>query len=119
MTAWIIFISPVRALLRLAGLCVLLAVFLMIYRYDVAWPYALMGALWAVGLAVIAWILGTLFEALVLLGGLALLLARAARGVVHGTRAVARWALLPAGLLLVLPSPAAAQLAVIDGANLA
>ncbi len=72
MVGWIVFINPVRALLRLAGLLVLLTLFLMIYRYETAWQYALLGALGAVGLAVIAWVLWTLFEVLVLIGGLAL-----------------------------------------------
>ena len=119
MTAWIVFVNPVRAMLRLAGLCVLLALFLMIYRYEGAWPYALLGAVWAVGLAVIAWVLWTLFEALLLIGGLGILVARAVRGAVHAGRAAARRALLPAGLLLTLAAPAAATLAVIDVANLA
>lgn len=119
MTAWIVFVNPVRAMLRLAGLCVLLALFLMISRYEVAWPYALLGALGAVGLAVIAWVLWTLFEVLVLIGGLGILVARAVRGAVHAGRAVARRALLPAALLLTLAAPAAAVIAVIDAANLA
>ncbi len=37
MAGWIIFINPARTLLRLAVLCVLLSLFLMIYRYEVAW----------------------------------------------------------------------------------
>ena len=119
MPVWFIFVNPVRAMLRLAGLCVLLAVCLMIGRYETAWHYALLGALGAVGLAVVAWVLWTLFEVLLLLGGLAILAARAARGMVHAGRAVARWALLPAGLLLALAAPAAGQLHVIDLANLA
>ncbi|MCI0370753.1 MAG: P-type conjugative transfer protein TrbJ [candidate division NC10 bacterium] len=117
--SWILFVNPVRAMLRLAGLYVLLALFLMIYRYEVAWQYALLGALWAVGLAVIAWVLWTLLEVLLLVGGLALLVAWAGRRALRAGRAVARWALLPAGLLLALAPPAAAPIAVIDVANLA
>jgi hypothetical protein len=93
MTAWIVFVNPVRAMLRLAGLCVLLALLLMLTRYEGAWPYALLGAVWAVGLAVIAWVLWTLLEVLVLLGGLGVLVARAVRGAVHAGRAAARRAL--------------------------
>jgi P-type conjugative transfer protein TrbJ len=118
MAGWIIFINPARTLLRLAVLFVLLSLFLMIYRYEVAWQYALMGALLAVGLAVIAWVLWTLVEVLVLIGGLAILLGRAVLGALHAGRAVARWALLPAGLVLTLVAPAAGQMQVIDLANL-
>ncbi|HTP29476.1 MAG TPA: P-type conjugative transfer protein TrbJ [Anaeromyxobacteraceae bacterium] len=118
MVGWIIFINPVRTLLRLAGLCVMLAVFLMIGRYESAWPYVLMGALWAVGLAIIAWILGTLCEVLVLVGGLVMLLARVVRGVAHAGRRVARWAPLLVAMLLTLTTPAAGQQQVIDLANL-
>jgi hypothetical protein len=95
-----------------------ISLFLMIYRYEMAWQYALLGALWAVGLAVIAWVLWTLFEVLVLIGGLGILVARAIQGAVHAGRATARWALLPAGLLLALPMPATGQIPVIDAANL-
>jgi len=118
MAGWIIFINPARTLLRLAVLFVLLSLFLMIYRYEVAWQYALMGALLAVGLAVIAWVLWTLFEVLVLIGGVAILLGRAVLRALHAGRAVARWALLPAGLVLTLVAPAAGQMQVIDLANL-
>ena len=52
------------------------------------------------------------------LGVLVILAARTVRGVVHAGRAVVRWALLPAGLLLTLAPPAASQVAVIDVANL-
>ncbi len=119
MAGWIIFINPARTLLRLAVLFALLSLFLMIYRYDVAWQYALMGALLAVGLAVIAWVLWTLFEVLVLIGGVVVLAARVIQGAIHVGRAAARWALLPAGLLLVLAPSAAGQIPVIDAANLA
>jgi P-type conjugative transfer protein TrbJ len=118
MAGWIIFINPVRALLRLAGLLVLLSVVLMIGRSETAWAYALLGALVAVGLAVIAWVLWTLFEVFVLIGGLAILLARAIQASMHAGRAVARRALLPMGLLLTLAAPAAGQMPVIDAANL-
>ncbi len=118
MAGWIIFINPVRALLRLAGLLVLLSVVLMIGRSETAWAYALLGALVAVGLAVIAWVLWTLFEVFVLIGGLAVLVARVIQGAVHAGRAAARWALLPVGLLLALGAPAAGQIPVIDAANL-
>jgi type IV secretion system protein TrbJ len=118
MAGWIIFINPARTLLRLAMLFALLSLFLMIYRYEVAWQYALMGAILAVGLAVIAWVLWTLFEVLVLIGGVAILLGRGVQGALHAGRAVARWALLPAGLVLTLVAPAAGQMQVIDLANL-
>ena len=118
MCGWIVFVNPVRVMLRLAGLCVLLSTFLMIGRYETAWAYTLMGALLAVALAVIAWVLWTLFEVLALIGVLVILAARTVRGVVHAGRAVVRWALLPAGLLLTLAPPAASQVAVIDVANL-
>jgi hypothetical protein len=119
MAGWIIFISPVRAMLRLAMLLDLLSLFLMIYRYEVAWQYALLGALGAVGLAVVAWVLWTLFEVLVLIGGLTILVARAIRGVFHAGREVALRALLPAVLVLTLAAPTAGQIHVIDTANLA
>jgi P-type conjugative transfer protein TrbJ len=118
MTAWIVFVNPVRAMLRLAGLCVLLTLFLMIGRYDTAWPYVLMAAVLAVELAVVAWVLWTLSEVLLLLGGLAILAAQAARGMLRAGRALTRWALLPAGLLFALAPPAGGQLHVIDLANL-
>ena len=88
MFGWILFVNPVRGLFRLAGLCVLLALFLIMYRYEGSWPYALMGALLAVELAVIAWVLWTLFEVLVLIGALAILTARAVLGVLYAGRAV-------------------------------
>jgi P-type conjugative transfer protein TrbJ len=119
MTAWIVFVNPVRAMLRLAGLCVLLALCLMIGRYDTAWPYVLMAAVLAVELAFVAWVLWTLCEVLLLLGGLTVLAARVIQGAIHVGRVVARWALLPAGLLLALAEPAAGQIPVIDAANLA
>jgi len=118
MFGWIVFVNPVRAMLRLAGLCVLLSVFLMIGRYETAWPYTLMGALLAVALAVIAWVLWTFFEVLLLIGALAILAGRAVLGVVHAGRAVVRWALLPAALLLLVAPPVAGQMHVIDLANL-
>jgi P-type conjugative transfer protein TrbJ len=54
----------------------------------------------------------------VLIGGVAILLGRAVLGALHAGCAVARWALLPAGLVLTLVAPAAGQMQVIDLANL-
>jgi P-type conjugative transfer protein TrbJ len=118
MVRWIVFINPVRALLRLAVLLVPVSVVLMIGRSETAWAYALLGALLAVGLAIVAWILWTLFEVLVLISGLAILLARAVQGTMHAGRAIARWAVLSAALLLTFSAPATGQMPVIDVANL-
>jgi P-type conjugative transfer protein TrbJ len=113
-------IRPAGALLRLGILSGILSVALLAVDRVQASGVALFVALLLVALAAVTWVLWTLGEVLVCLAGLGVLLQRVMRGVVHAGRSlVARgWTLVAIALLLVVVTPAHAQLVVVDPTNL-
>jgi P-type conjugative transfer protein TrbJ len=113
-------LRPAGALLRLGILSGVLSLGLLATDRVQASGVALFVALLSLALAALTWVLWTLGEVLVYLARLGVLLHRAVRAVVRGGRSLASRgrALVGVALLLVVVTPADAQLVVVDPTNL-
>lgn len=121
MVTWFVMLNPAGLVGRLGMLLGLLSLALVATGHSQAAGVALLGALLAVALAVVTWILEAVGGLLLCFAGLAVALVRAGWILLTAGGRVARWVrhLVVTSLLIGLPAGSAtAQLVVIDPTNL-